>query len=60
MKLTGPACAAVLISGGLSVQAFDVPRSVHSVDKISQATAEATKTKRGILFVYTDPTLKPS
>jgi hypothetical protein len=60
MKLTGPACAAALIAGGISVHAFDVPRSVHTVDKISQATSEATKSKRGILFVYTDPTLKPT
>jgi hypothetical protein len=59
MKLTGPACAA-FFAGAFSVQGFDVPRSVHTVDKISQATAEAAKSKRGILFIYTDPTLKPS
>lgn len=40
--------------------AFDVPKSVHRADEVDKAIAEATKSKRGLIFVASDSSLKPS
>ena len=59
MKLTSLlALTAALASG--PAYAFDVPNSVHRADEVEKAIAEATKSKRGIVFVASDSSLKPS
>jgi hypothetical protein len=53
-----PALAALWITG--SAGAFDVPNSAHRAHEVPQAIAEATRSKRGIVFVVSDSSLKPS
>lgn len=52
------ALTAAMVVG--SAYAFDVPNSVHRADEVEKAIAEATKSKRGIVFVASDSSLKPS
>jgi hypothetical protein len=40
--------------------AFDVPNSVHRADEVEKAIAEATKSKRGVVYVASDSKLKPT
>ncbi len=40
--------------------AFDVPKSAHRASEVETAVAEATKSKRGLIFVASDSSLKPS
>jgi hypothetical protein len=52
-----------LLAAGMAAApafAFDVPRSAHSASEVDKAIAEATKSKRGIVFVASDSSLKPS
>jgi hypothetical protein len=59
MKLTSLlAFIAVVVAG--PAYAFDVPNSVHRADELEKAIAEATKSKRGIVYVASDSSLKPS
>ncbi len=53
-----PALAGLALTA--SAGAFDVPNSAHRAHEVPQAIAEATKGKRGIVFVASDSSLKPS
>lgn len=52
--------AGCLFSLSMSAGAFEVPRTVHRVSAASQATQEAEKGKKGILWVLSDSSLKPT
>lgn len=52
------ALTAAVVAG--PAYAFDVPNSVHRADEVEKAIAEATRSKRGIVFVASDSSLKPS
>lgn len=52
--------AASLLSLTVAAGALDIPRTVHRVSDAAKATEEATKAKRGILWVLSDATLKPT
>lgn len=59
MRLTTVmALTAAVVAG--PAYAFDVPNSVHRADEVEKAIAEATRSKRGIVFVASDSSLKPS
>ena len=52
-----------LLAAALTVApafAFDVPKSAHRASEVDKAIAEATKSKRGIVFVASDSSLKPT
>jgi hypothetical protein len=40
--------------------AFDVPRYVHAASAVQDASAEAAKGKKALVFVYTDSSLQPT
>jgi hypothetical protein len=44
----------------LPISALEIPRSVHRVAATKKAIAEATASKRGILWVLSDSSLKPT
>lgn len=58
MKLWSSAAASLLLAATLP--AFEIPRSVHRIADFSKASAEAAERKKPLLFVYTDPALKPT
>jgi hypothetical protein len=43
-----------------AARALDIPRTVHRTADLTKAFDEAAKSKRGILWIYTDSKLKPS
>ena len=49
-----------LFSLSLTAGAIDIPRSVHRTKDIAKATEEATTDNRGILWVLSDESLKPT
>jgi hypothetical protein len=52
--------AGCLFSLAVSAGAIDIPRNVHRVSNAAKATEEATKSKKGILWVLSDSSLKPT
>lgn len=44
----------------VSAGALDIPRSVHRASDAAKATEEATQSKKGVLWVLSDSTLKPT
>jgi hypothetical protein len=52
--------AAGLFSLSVSAGALEIPRSVHRVTNLTKAYEEAVKGKRGVLWVLSDSTLKPT
>jgi hypothetical protein len=52
--------ASCLFGFAVSAGALEIPRTVHRVSAISQATQEAEKGKKGILWVLSDSSLKPT
>ena len=52
--------ASCLFSFAVSAGALEIPRTVHRVSGVSQATQEAEKGKKGILWVLSDSSLKPT
>jgi hypothetical protein len=50
--------AGCLFSLAASAGAIEIPRSVHRVSNIAKATDEATKGKKGVLWVYSDSKLE--
>lgn len=40
--------------------AFDVPRYVHAAEAVSEASAEAVKDKKALVFVHTNSSLQPT
>jgi len=49
-----------LLSLALTAGALEIPRSVHRTAGIAKATEEAAAGKRGILWLFTDASLKPT
>ena len=53
-----------LLAGSLLVapmaRAFDVPRHVYTMDRLAEAQAAAWTDKKPIIFLYTDPKIKPT
>ena len=43
-----------------SAGALEIPRTVHRTSEVTTASAEAAAAKKGILWIYTDSTLKPT
>jgi len=52
--------AASLLSLTLSARALEIPRTVHRISDVAKATDEATKAKKGVLWVLSDSKLKPT
>lgn len=52
--------AASLLSLTVAAGALEIPRTVHRVSDAAKATEEATKGKKGILWVLSDSKLKPT
>jgi hypothetical protein len=50
--------AGCLFSLTMSAGALDIPRSVHRVSNVAKATEEATKSKKGLLWLLSDSTLE--
>jgi len=50
--------ATCLLSLAASAAALEIPRSVHRVSNVAKATEEATKSKKGVLWVLSDSTLE--
>ena len=48
----------VALSSTASVQALEIPRGTNRLADLNKATEKATKSKKGILWVYTDPALQ--
>lgn len=49
-----------LCSLSLTAGALEIPRSVHRTADIAKASEEAAAGKRGILWLLTDASLKPT
>ena len=49
-----------LLSLTVAVRALEIPRSVHRIADVAKATEEATKSKKGVLWVLSDSSLKPT
>jgi len=60
MKLVILLSAAGLLSLTRLASALDIPRTVHRSSDVAKATEEATAAKKGILWIYSDATLKPT
>jgi hypothetical protein len=43
-----------------SADALEIPRTVHRAENVAKATEEAAAAKKGILWVLSDSTLKPT
>ena len=43
-----------------TTRALEIPRTVHRAPDVAKATEEATASKKGILWVYSDANLKPT
>ena len=54
LSVSGLLCAAPLS------RALDIPRSVHRAADAAKATAEATASKKGVLWVLSDASMKPT
>ena len=54
LSVTGLLC----LSG--TAGALEIPRTVHRASDAAKATEEATAAKKGILWVLSDATLKPT
>ena len=52
--------ATSLLSLTVSARALDIPRTVHRITDVAKATEEATKAKKGVLWVLSDSSLKPT
>lgn len=52
--------AAALVSLTVSAGALEIPRSVHRVSDLTKASAEAVKGKKGVLWILSDSSLKPT
>lgn len=50
--------AGCLFGFAVSAGAIDIPRSVHRVSNVAKATEEATKSKKGLLWVLSDSSLE--
>ena len=60
MKLVLTLSAAGLFSLTQLAGALDIPRTVHRTSDVAKATEEATASKKAILWIYSDSTLKPT
>jgi hypothetical protein len=58
MKLILPLSAGLCLT--ITAGALDIPRSVHRSAEVTKATEEATAAKKGILWVLSDASLKPT
>lgn len=60
MKTLFYAITVVALSSVANALALEIPRSTNRVEDLDKATEKATKGKKGILWVYTDPALQPT